>query len=112
MVELAGGETTERWTLHDRRRTLATGMQRLGVRFEVTEAILNHVSGSRDVQARRIAAGGMARIRFRCGHLDDPEGTDEEMRQPHSDEMPSSGSSRMPLHEQRPAVPTSFAAHV
>ena len=35
------------WTLHDLRRTLATGMQRLGVRLEVTEALLNHVSGSR-----------------------------------------------------------------
>lgn len=35
------------WRAHDLRRTLATGMQRLGVRFEVTEAILNHVSGSR-----------------------------------------------------------------
>jgi integrase len=35
------------WRVHDLRRTLATGMQRLGVRFEVTEAILNHVSGSR-----------------------------------------------------------------
>lgn len=35
------------WRLHDLRRTLATGMQRLGVRFEVTEAVLNHVSGSR-----------------------------------------------------------------
>lgn len=37
----------EDWTLHDLRRTLATGMQRLKVRFEVTEAILNHKSGSR-----------------------------------------------------------------
>ena len=37
----------EHWRLHDLRRTLATGMQRLGVRFEVTEAILNHVSGSK-----------------------------------------------------------------
>jgi integrase len=36
-----------RWRLHDLRRTLATGLQRLGVRFEVTEAVLNHVSGSR-----------------------------------------------------------------
>lgn len=36
-----------RWTLHDIRRTVATGLQRLGVRFEVTEAVLNHVSGSR-----------------------------------------------------------------
>lgn len=35
------------WRLHDLRRTFATGMQRLGVRFEVTEAILNHVSGSK-----------------------------------------------------------------
>jgi integrase len=35
------------WTLHDLRRTFATGLQRLGVRLEVTEAILNHVSGSR-----------------------------------------------------------------
>jgi len=35
------------WRLHDLRRTTATGLQRLGVRFEVTEAILNHVSGSR-----------------------------------------------------------------
>jgi integrase len=35
------------WTLHDLRRTVATGLQRLGVRLEVTEAILNHISGSR-----------------------------------------------------------------
>lgn len=35
------------WRLHDLRRTMATGLQRLGVRFEVTEAVLNHVSGSR-----------------------------------------------------------------
>ena len=35
------------WRLHDLRRTAATGLQRLGVRFEVTEAVLNHVSGSR-----------------------------------------------------------------
>ena len=32
---------------HDIRRTVATGLQRLGVRFEVTEAVLNHVSGAR-----------------------------------------------------------------
>jgi integrase len=35
------------WTLHDLRRTAATGLQKLGVRLEVTEACLNHVSGSR-----------------------------------------------------------------
>ena len=35
------------WVLHDLRRTMATGLQRLGVRLEVTEALLNHVSGSR-----------------------------------------------------------------
>ncbi len=35
------------WQLHDLRRTMATGMQRLGIRLEVVEAILNHTSGSR-----------------------------------------------------------------
>jgi integrase len=35
------------WNVHDLRRTLATGLQRLGVRLEVTEAVLNHISGSR-----------------------------------------------------------------
>jgi integrase len=35
------------WTPHDLRRTMATGLQRLGVRLEVVEAILAHESGSR-----------------------------------------------------------------
>jgi integrase len=34
-------------TVHDLRRTTATGLQRLGIRLEVTEAVLNHVSGTR-----------------------------------------------------------------
>lgn len=37
----------EPWTFHDLRRTLATGCQRLGFPTEVTEAVINHVSGSR-----------------------------------------------------------------
>jgi integrase len=37
---------TEPWTLHDLRRTVATGLQRLGVQLPVTEACLNHASGS------------------------------------------------------------------
>jgi integrase len=51
VAELAAEEDDlppiEHWRLHDLRRTFATGMQKLGVRFEVTEAILNHVSGSK-----------------------------------------------------------------
>jgi integrase len=35
------------WRLHDLRRTMATGLQRLGVRLEATEAVLNHIAGSR-----------------------------------------------------------------
>jgi len=35
------------WRIHDLRRTCATGLQRLGVRLEVTEAVLGHLSGSR-----------------------------------------------------------------
>jgi integrase len=34
------------WVLHDARRTAASGMQKLGVRVEVIEKALNHVSGS------------------------------------------------------------------
>ncbi len=48
MAELAGeGAEIAHWTLHDLRRTMATNFQRLGVRFEVTEAALNHVGVSR-----------------------------------------------------------------
>jgi integrase len=35
------------WRVHDLRRTVATNLQKLGMRLEVTEAVLNHVSGSR-----------------------------------------------------------------
>ncbi|WP_397589684.1 tyrosine-type recombinase/integrase [Sphingorhabdus sp.] len=41
------GDDVPQWSLHDIRRTVATGLQRLGIRFEVTEAVLNHVSGSK-----------------------------------------------------------------
>jgi integrase len=47
LVSSDGGDPVDHWRLHDLRRTVATGFQRLGVRFEVTEAILNHVGGSR-----------------------------------------------------------------
>jgi integrase len=56
MAELAAREaetrgesvkTIEPWVIHDLRRTFATNLQKLGVRLEVTESILNHVSGSR-----------------------------------------------------------------
>ena len=42
-----GAETIEiaDWRIHDLRRTMATGFQKLGIRFEVTEATLNHISG-------------------------------------------------------------------
>jgi len=51
MQEIADKEAGESvnippWTLHDLRRTAAAGMQRLGVRLEVTERVLNHTSGS------------------------------------------------------------------
>lgn len=37
----------ERWTPHDLRRTVATGLPSLGVPAEVVEAVLNHISGSK-----------------------------------------------------------------
>lgn len=47
VLEESGGEAVAPWRIHDLRRTLATGFQRLGIRFEVTEAVLNHVSGAK-----------------------------------------------------------------
>src|SRR5262252_8880655 len=35
------------WRIHDLRRTVATGLQRLGTNLQVIEAVLGHVSGSR-----------------------------------------------------------------
>ena len=48
-AQAAGGEAdaVAPWRVHDLRRTMATGFQRLGVRFEVTEAVLNHISGAK-----------------------------------------------------------------
>src|ERR1700677_4451771 len=46
-IDKATGAFAEPWTFHDLRRTVATNLQKLGVKLEVTEAVLNHVSGSR-----------------------------------------------------------------
>jgi integrase len=42
----ASVEPPARWTLHDLRRTVASGMARLGIGLPVIEKILNHTSGS------------------------------------------------------------------
>lgn len=42
----AAGRLVPHWTFHDLRRTCATGMARLGIPVRVTEAVLNHVSGT------------------------------------------------------------------
>ena len=47
MAEAMEVECFEPFTLHDLRRTMATGMQRIGIALPVVEAVLNHVSGSR-----------------------------------------------------------------
>jgi integrase len=51
MIELASEGAVEpveipRWTWHDLRRTMATGLARLGVPVRITEAAINHVSGT------------------------------------------------------------------
>lgn len=47
LASLNNGAPITAWRLHDLRRTMATGLQKLGVRFEVTEALLNHLGGAR-----------------------------------------------------------------
>jgi integrase len=46
-TELQEGRVIAPWRIHDLRRTVATGMQRLGISLQVVEAVLGHVSGSR-----------------------------------------------------------------
>jgi hypothetical protein len=41
-----GGAPIPAWTLHDCRRSTATGLAAIGVSLHVAEKILNHVSGS------------------------------------------------------------------
>ena len=41
------GEPLEHWTFHDLRRTAATGLEKLHFPLPVTEAVLNHISGSK-----------------------------------------------------------------
>jgi integrase len=67
MVEIASeerGDVVEipHWTFHDLRRTAATGMARLGIPVRVTEAVLNHVSGT---------AGGIVSVYQRHDYADE-----------------------------------------
>jgi integrase len=41
-----GAKPPEHWTFHDLRRTVASGMARLGIQLPVIEKVLNHSSGS------------------------------------------------------------------
>ena len=41
------GEPLEHWTFHDVRRTAGTGLEKLHFPLPVTEAVLNHISGSK-----------------------------------------------------------------
>lgn len=50
------------WTLHDLRRTAATGMARAGIQPHVVERVLNHVSGT---------FGGVAGVYNRFAYLDE-----------------------------------------
>jgi integrase len=45
-VAAAGAPVVEHWTFHDLRRTMASGMARLGIQLPVIEKVLNHTSGS------------------------------------------------------------------
>ncbi|GAW36616.1 putative prophage CPS-53 integrase [Roseovarius sp. A-2] len=67
MAEIASDERAEpvdipHWTFHDLRRTAATGMARLGIPVRVTEAVLNHVSGT---------AGGIVSVYQRHDYADE-----------------------------------------
>ena len=43
----AGVKDTERWCVHDFRRTIATGLQRLGFRPDIADQVIGHVGSTR-----------------------------------------------------------------
>jgi integrase len=43
----AGNVVVKPWRIHDLRRTAATGMERLGIKQQVVEALLGHMAGSK-----------------------------------------------------------------
>jgi integrase len=64
-IDEAMGEDTVPWRFHDLRRTVASGLQRIGIRHGVIERLMNHVSGlysgvagiyQRDPLAEEVAA--------------------------------------------------------
>jgi integrase len=58
----AAGNALEHWSLHDLRRSAATGMAEIGIQPHVVEAILNHVSGHK---------AGVAGVYNRAGYKRD-----------------------------------------
>jgi integrase len=46
-IDLDTASGVSDWRIHDLRRTVATGMQKLGVTLQTVEAVLGHTSGSR-----------------------------------------------------------------
>ena len=44
-IAMATGTAVARWTLHDLRRTMRTGLSRIGVAPHIAELVINHVKG-------------------------------------------------------------------
>lgn len=62
MAKLNGGEVIDAFTLHDLRRTAATGMAGLGIAHHVLDRVLNHTAGK---------ISGVARIYNRHEYADE-----------------------------------------
>ncbi|KHK93555.1 tyrosine-type recombinase/integrase [Novosphingobium malaysiense] len=47
IIKNAGGKEPENWCAHDFRRTIATGLQRLGFRPDIADQVIGHVGSTR-----------------------------------------------------------------
>lgn len=79
------------WTLHDLRRTAATGMARDGVPPHVVERLLNHVSGT---------FGGVAGVYNRFAYLDEMRGALTAW-DGHIARLPSKGAGTVAKHHRK-----------
>jgi integrase len=74
-AEANNGTPLSAWRLHDLRRSVATGLQKLGVALPVIESVLGHLSGSRAgvvgvYQRHKFDAEKCAAVNAWAAHLD------------------------------------------
>ncbi len=66
-IVMATGKPLAPWRLHDLRRTMRTGLSKIGVRPHIAELVINHVKGGVEAIYDRHSISAKSRPRSHCG---------------------------------------------